>query len=189
MDPTIQRAVCLELVREVLERGEEMPLLAHGLSMGHTVSDGEWVVARRLEPAGVRPGDIVLHPVGTTFVAHRGIRCWQQNGERYVLTKGDGHFAADTPVRAADLAGRVVGIRRGGRVLRLDSRAGRLFSRLLLAHSLAVWRLHRLVRRSRGTQAAPRPPVRRRPRLRAALLLPQKALVGLWNRLARRSPP
>jgi hypothetical protein len=120
-------------------------------------------------------------------VAHRVIRRWRDHGELFFRTKGDGHFACDSPLRGKDVIARVLGVRRGERVVRFDGQKGRVFSRLLLCHSLAVWYLYllsgrwtRLIRlRGMGPQGSGIRLVRR------VVLLPQGLLIRLWNRTVR----
>lgn len=184
MDPALEHDVRLDLAEEVIARGGEVPLKATGFSMGHTIRHGEWIVVRRVAPDLIRPGDIVLHRIPSTFVAHRVIRRWRDGGDLCFLTKGDGHLTPDRPLRGADVVARVLGVRRGGRVVRFDGRWGRLIATLLLWHSLALWGLFRACRpnaRIGPSRDSGRNGIRR------LLLLPQALLVRLWNRTAHRT--
>ena len=182
MNPALQRDVNLDLLQEVIARGEEVPLKAFGLSMGHTIRNGEWILVQRADPEHIRAGDVVLYRIPSTFVAHRVIRRWRDHGEIFFQTKGDGHFAPDIPLRGAEVIARVLGVRGATGTTRFDSPRGRVLAKLLLWHSLAVWRLYRVFRPDprRGT------PSRNRIRwIRRVLLLPQAFLIRLWNRTSR----
>jgi hypothetical protein len=183
MDEALQRDICLDLVQEVIARGGEIPIQASGLSMGHTLLSGEWILVQRVDPAHIRTGDIVLYRIPSTFVAHRVIRRWLDRGEPSFLTKGDGLVAPDKPLRGADIIARVIGVRRDSGELRFDTPRGCVLTRLLLWHSLAAWRLARFFR------PAPRPRSRPGPLRRglyALLMLPQDLLGKLWYRDRRR---
>lgn len=183
MDPALQHDVRFTLVREVIARGQEVPLKTSGLSMGHTVHHGEWILVQQTDPEQIRTGDIVLYQIPATFVAHRVIRRWRDHGECFFLTKGDGHFASDSPLHGTDIIARVLGVRRGERVLRFDSPQGRVLATLLLWHSLAVWRLYRVFNRTPRLSTHPSTSTRW---VRRVLFLPQGLLIRLWNRTAHR---
>jgi len=180
MNPTLQHDVSLDLVQEVIARGEEVPLKAFGLSMGHTIHNGEWILVQRADPEQIRAGDIVLYRIPTTFVAHRVIRRWRDHGELFFQTKGDGHFSSDSPpLRGTDVIARVLG---AAGVVRFDSTRGRVLAKLLLWHSLAVGRLYNFFRQTPHPGAPPGNSIRW---IRHALLLPQGLLIRLWNRTVR----
>ena len=182
MDPTLQHEISFDLVQDVIARGEEVPLKTSGLSMGHTVHNGEWILVQRTDPKQIRVGDIILYRIPATFVAHRVVRRWRDQGELFFQTKGDGHFACDSPMRGTDVIARVVGVCGVAGVLRFDSLRGRALSKLLLWHSLAIWRLCRIFRQ---TPRFRHPPGAGSRWVRRILLLPQELLVRLWNRTAR----
>lgn len=190
MNSAPQPDVRLDLVQEVIARGEEVPLKAHGLSMGHTVRDGEWILVQRVAPEQIRVGEIVLYRIPTTFVAHRVIRRWRDHGDLFFQTKGDGHLSCDPPLRGTDVVARVVGVRRGNGVRQRDQREGLALSKLLLWHSLALWYLYRLFRPlMRLTPAGRGGPANAGSRwARRLLLMPQALLVRLWNRTTQHAP-
>jgi signal peptidase I len=185
MDSDLQRRITPELVKDVIDRGVEVPLKTFGLSMGGTIRSGEWIVVRKTEPDALRPGDIVLYQAKHLFVAHRVVRVWREADAIRIVTKGDGRLECDAPLRGSDILARVVAIRKPGRELRMDSRAGRLLARGQLLYSLFTWRLHRAVRRL--------PRVRRGARGAGARFLvrlvhaPHRLLVTAWQKLSRPS--
>ena len=180
MDEIHRRALYLDMAREVIERGAEVPLKTTGLSMGGTIRSGEWIVVRKVPPDALRRGHVVIYRQGTTFICHRVIRLPLHAGQHTVVTKGDGHFRSDPPVRADEVVARVVAVRKKHHTLRLDRGWGRVFSALLLAHALAVHALHSLLRPTPHT--APRP---LRPPARRLLLWPTEFLTWIWKKLGR----
>jgi len=147
MDTEAKRRIsALDMAEELLERDIELPLETAGLSMGGTIRNGERIVVRRVVSGELHPGDIVICRKASGFVAHRIIRKWRRDGRLQVQTKGDGHLSPDPPVPADEVAGRVVAVRRGNRLLDLDSRAGRMAARLQLWYGRFVWAVYRLLR-------------------------------------------
>ena len=182
MNPVLQRDISFDLVQDVIARGEEVPLKASGLSMGHTIHNGEWILVQRVDPEQIRAGDIVLYRIPATFVAHRVVRRWRDHGELFFQTKGDGHFACDSPLSGTDVIARVLGVRWVAGVVRFDSPWGRVLAKILLWHSLVVWCLYRIFRRMPRLGTRPGNGIRW---IRRMLLLPQGFLVRLWKRTVR----
>ena len=190
MDPHLRHVTTMQLVEECLSRQAEIPLKASGLSMGRTIRSGEWIVARRVEPCSVTPGDIVLFRLKDTFVAHRVLRR-RRDGEGFrFTTKGDGHLCADAPIAGLDIVAKVMGVRRAGNLCRFDTPMGRLGTALLLASSWAVWSCVVVLRPA--ASAARLLPYSFRTRLvrlaRAVLLFPHRVLseVTLARKRTRR---
>ena len=138
MDPQKLKLVSLELVKEALDKDIPIPLKTFGLSMGDTIRSGEWVLVRKVTPEKLRFGDIVIFQDRTHFVCHRLIRKKKINGTLCVLTKGDSHIAPDRYVPAADVLARVVGLKKGDILYRLDGLKGRWINTLLGGYSLIV---------------------------------------------------
>ncbi len=98
-----------EVVR-ILSQGSTVTLQAKGRSMEPFITDRrDSIVLKKDENAGV--GDIVLaHVAGKGYVIHR---IYNEHGDCLTLM-GDGNLAATEHCRKADVAGKVVGIRRNG---------------------------------------------------------------------------
>lgn len=105
-----------ELVADVARRFGEVRLRLTGASMMPAVRPGDVITAQRCRTAELKPGEIVLYRRGTGLVAHRVVRI---DGGRLV-TQGDSLPHEDTPVKEADVMGRVVLVTRSGR--RVDAR-------------------------------------------------------------------
>jgi signal peptidase I len=79
-------------------------------SMSPTIPAGSVVVVKPVDPAEVRPGDVITYQPrpGSAFVTHRVVRINDDDGRLSFVTKGDANDAEDPqPVPAAGVAGRV----------------------------------------------------------------------------------
>lgn len=86
---------------------------------------------------GVKRGDIVLFHHQETLAVHRVIHI--KPGPIFI-TKGDNVTHDDPPLKASEILGRVVQIKRGDRLFSVDNRAWRLIGWLMVMMTLA-WRL------------------------------------------------
>lgn len=91
-----------------------------------TVWSGDQLKIQFTEFEQVLPGDIVLYARENRFFIHRVIGKSDVAGRRRLTMRGDAMAAADPPVDAEELLGKVVSIRRGGNLV--------LFHRKLPAH-------------------------------------------------------
>ena len=77
------------------------------------------VLARPVDPEEVKPGDIILFRNSDALVTHRVVKVIRHNGKAMILQRGD---AGGTPgtITPEAIVGKVVGIEKNGRFLRLD---------------------------------------------------------------------
>lgn len=85
---------------------------------------------------GIRHGDIVVFRAGDKLIAHRVLQIDGHTGR--VTTGGDNTTHFDDPVTQSDIIGRVIGLRRSGRTVSLDTGAWRRLGRFVAAGSLVV---------------------------------------------------
>jgi signal peptidase I len=91
----------------------------------------------------IRRGDVVVFRLADgTLAAHRVLRLRRDPAGLILLTKGDNVPHLDPPVRGEQIIGRVLGIRRGGRSMSLDTILWRGVGRLIAAGSLAWLKLY-----------------------------------------------
>jgi hypothetical protein len=153
MDRETHLEVALDLVKEVIGRGGEVPLKTVGLSMGPAVQSGDWLIVRKADPAEIIVGDVVVYQAGPRFVAHRVIRRCARAGRVWLTVKGDAQLAAEGEIAAADVLARAVAVStgepggtRGAReTVDLVGRRGRRIARWIARYSSAVDRLYRSV--------------------------------------------
>ena len=113
MDVAEQRRAALgcELVADLANCFGEVRLKVTGASMLPCIWPGDVVVARRVKPADLRSGHIVLCRRQGELVAHRVTSAHRD----LLITRGDILPQHDPLVGASDIVGRVVCILRNGR--------------------------------------------------------------------------
>jgi signal peptidase I len=91
-----------------------------GCSMLPLIQDGDQVLVSH-GCAGVQPGDVVLFQQKGTLVAHRVMRIQYSEAGQVFITKGDNGLHFDPSVNADEIVGRVLAVKRGHRVMSLDT--------------------------------------------------------------------
>lgn len=141
-------ATACELAEEVIRKFGSVRLRVQGTSMLPAIRPGDTIEVERTHPREIAPGEIVLYARDGRFFAHRVVRRSQTAQGTLLVTQGDRLQAADAPVSACELLGRVTFIERGrrrvpprarigslekavGRILRLSDRATGLYLRLI----------------------------------------------------------
>lgn len=100
-----------ELAAETLRLGGRLRLQVNGLSMVPTIWPGDMLVIERAGFSKIENGEIVLFFREQRLFAHRVINCTA--GNPYIATQGDAMPAADAPVSACELLGKVVFVGHG----------------------------------------------------------------------------
>ncbi len=149
--------VLTTLYRDHLGKGNRFRFRALGGSMFPLIRSGDCL---RVAPAErYCPGDILLFEREGQWCAHRLIRIDAGTGD--LTFQGDAHAAADPPVPAHAVMGRVVAVERPGSLFRLDGFCNRLwglFLRIPCARSPLlplIWRLLGRVKRACSTLTRP----------------------------------
>jgi hypothetical protein len=143
MDQATRLCLAMDMLNEVIEREEDVPLKTFGLSMTPAIQGGEWVVVRRVSTEEVRIGDVVIYQAGNVFVAHRIIRKREQGGSICFTVKGDAHLAAEGEIAPREIVARVVALQKMGERIDMDRPRWRLANRLIAHCSSWVDRLCR----------------------------------------------
>lgn len=125
----------LDVLRSVLDAGAAVRFRADGDSMRPTIRGGEIVTAAPLVDARVVTGDVVLFRSAGRVLAHRVVAIDTMGAERIVCLRGDAKTGHDAPARLSEIVGRVVGVERNGRTIRLDGMTARLRYRVRAAAS------------------------------------------------------
>lgn len=76
-------------------------------SMHPALQRGDWVDLERPAFNECRPGDILVVAVEGALRCHRLVRCFNQDGQLWIQTRGDGVTSDDPPVPAEWIIGRV----------------------------------------------------------------------------------
>ncbi len=103
------------LVTEILTRGLGVRFSARGGSMRPTIRGGEAITVTPVAIEAVAAGDIVLFRRRGRMVVHRVLRVLREGDVVRFLTRGDASVAADPPLEACHVLGRVVAVERDGR--------------------------------------------------------------------------
>jgi hypothetical protein len=141
MDRATRLDLAMDMLNEVIERDEDVPLKTFGLSMAPTIYGGEWVVVRRVNAEKVGVGDVVIYQAGNVFVAHRIIRKREQGGKVYFTVKGDAHLEAEGEIAAEELVAKVVALQKKGKRIDMNRPRWRLANKAIALCSAWVDRL------------------------------------------------
>ncbi len=106
-----------ELAAEVLRRGDRFRFRASGGSMVPFVLPGDVLT---VTPSWPRLGEVALCVQEGRAVAHRVVANRLVGGRVWLRTRGDAQTVCGRWVRPDDVLGRVVGLERSGRRIRLD---------------------------------------------------------------------
>jgi len=109
------------LVEERLDAGGVVRFTIPTASMWPTLAPGDAVLVRGACMDELRVGDIVIGKWGEGWRAHRLIECRREAAQTLLITQGDNCGMADEAWPAAQLVGVIVAVRRGERVLNLQS--------------------------------------------------------------------
>ena len=143
MDRATRLSLAMDMLNEVIERDEDVPLKTFGLSMAPTIYGGEWVVVRRVNAEKVGMGDVVIYQAGNVFVAHRVIRKRERDGKAYFTVKGDAHLEAEGEIAEGEIVAKVVSLQKKDKRIDLDRPRWRLANRLIALCSAWIDRLFR----------------------------------------------
>ena len=118
--PRLPPEVALSVLRAQRGSGETLEFLSTGLSMAPLISEDSVVEITFEDPAGFRPGDLILFARGDSLVLHRLIHRWSTERVIRFREKGDRQLAA-AELQIEDVLGRVTAVQRGdGRVVLRD---------------------------------------------------------------------
>jgi signal peptidase I len=114
------------VIEKALTAGTTVRFRAEGTSMYPTIRDGEAISIAAVSPEEVVRGDVLLCRHSTRVMAHRVVNVTTRDAGRVFELRGDAKAGCDAPVGADDVIGRVIAVRRNGRLVRLCGRAARV---------------------------------------------------------------
>jgi signal peptidase I len=119
--PTRPRTVVLDLVApdliaEMLGRFDAVIFRAGGSSMLPAIFPGDLLHVRACAFHEIAPGDVLVTARAGGVVAHRVVTIDDRPSDPSVVTRGDNQEDPDPPVEPSAVLGRVVAVRRGGRL-------------------------------------------------------------------------
>ena len=143
-----------ELAAEVVRSFREVPFKLVGSSMLPALRPGDDVVVRGASMAELRAGDVVQYLRGGRLVTHRFLTHGAGHAAGHAITQGDSVARPDAPVSEAELVGRVVSVRRGGRSVDPRFTARRKMAAWALRRSELLTRVAMRVARVRNGRGA-----------------------------------
>lgn len=121
----------------LLAEGKTIRVKADGYSMYPVMKPGSVIFIHPLNsnetPSG---GEIIALKKDFGLVVHRCIRTFEDEGEKYIVTRGDSHLEEDLPEPFSSIAGRVI---------RVELPSGRILNEELLFIKNPNYRLNRLL--------------------------------------------
>jgi signal peptidase I len=99
----------LQISGDLLDAGCRVRFRAHGASMIPAIRDGETVTVETVDPAAVKPGDILLYHHQRRPIAHRVVEV-RRDGDLIAgfVLRGDAKAGCDALVKPEQILGRVV---------------------------------------------------------------------------------
>lgn len=108
-----------------------------GRSMFPIIRNGDHVLMAH-GCAGIRRGDVIVFRRDGKLIAHRVLRISENEGGYTFLTKGDNVLQFDPPLRANEIVGRVLAVKRGEQQISFDTAIWRITG-LLIAIGALTW--------------------------------------------------
>jgi signal peptidase I len=114
------------VIETALTAGNTVRFRAEGTSMYPTIRDGEAITIAAISTNDVVRGDVLLCRHETRMLAHRVVSVTTRGIDRFFELRGDSKAGCDMLVSADAVVGRIIGVRRNGRLLGLCGRAARM---------------------------------------------------------------
>lgn len=134
-----KESISIELLKETIERGDEIPLKTYGFSMGYTIRNGDWINVKKANAKDIRCGDIIIFQAGTQFVCHRMIT--KRNGN--IFTKGDSYLMLDKPIPQDRIIAKVTELNTNGRIIKLNTILNKTINRFIGIYFLIIWHIYK----------------------------------------------
>lgn len=123
------------------QAGEKHYIPITGRSMFPLIRNGDQVLVAH-GCAGIRRGDVIIFRYDGKLVAHRVLRISKNEAGHMFLTKGDNVLQFDPPLRANEIVGRVLAIKRGEQQIALDTTIWRITGLFIAIGTLTWMRLY-----------------------------------------------
>lgn len=107
----------VDLLAELLQRGEAIEFRARGGSMSPIIRDGDRLRIEPVQAGQLRCGDIIAYRRGGRLFVHRYLGRWPDSGA--LRTRGDFHTRVEPPLDPSEVLGRVTAVGRYGKKVRL----------------------------------------------------------------------
>jgi signal peptidase I len=140
----------LQLLEEQIAGGKRVCLEANGKCMSPIINKGEKLFAKKANPKDLKIGDIIVYKFQGVPIAHRIIYRFKNNSQTTFLTKGDMYFKIDAPVNENQIIGKVVAVKKTGKMLILDKPSLKFINyliSLLSILSIGMYKITSMLRR------------------------------------------
>ena len=121
--------------------GEKHYIPITGRSMFPLIRNGDQVLVAH-GCAGIRRGEVIVFRHDGKLIAHRVLRISKNEAGHMFLTKGDNVLQFDPPLRANEIVGRVLAIKRGEQQISLDTTIWRITGLFIAIGTLTWMRLY-----------------------------------------------
>jgi signal peptidase I len=108
-----ESSALIEIAEHAILAGKTVRMLAGGWSMFPFFRPGDQLTIVPVNLQEVTKGELVVFRRQGRWIAHRVVGTQKNDGEKILLTCGDGCLFADEPVSQAIFVGHVVGMTRG----------------------------------------------------------------------------
>ncbi|MCM8824023.1 MAG: GNAT family N-acetyltransferase, partial [Candidatus Omnitrophica bacterium] len=102
-------------LQDILIEGGWFKFSVESDSMSPTLKRGDIVKVIPIVEQDIRPSDILVFKKGERLFVHRAVSLFIENGQKFVITRGDRPGAGDERILLEDIVGRVVGVERSNR--------------------------------------------------------------------------
>jgi ATP-binding cassette subfamily B protein len=101
----------------LLKDGRTTLFRMHGNSMYPIMREGDVGMVQQCDPEKLRVGDIVVFRLKDTYIAHRLLRIQKNGALTFFTARGDKNLFNDPPFTAEAIAGQIVQITRGNKII------------------------------------------------------------------------
>ena len=131
----------LELSNQILNKKKRRVCFrARGGSMRPFIRSGEIIEIAPINTKKIKSGDIIFYRASPNkLVTHRVIKRITENGEIVFITKGDHSPTFDEYVYSDDVLGKVVAVKKRGRIIRFDKGLMKLLNICYRISYMIIW--------------------------------------------------
>lgn len=123
-------AIEIELMEEILNKGNELQFKALGGSMYPLIRSGDIITVKPIKIGDVTVGDIIFYKNKNKYFVHRLIKI--VNDKSTFITRGDFLPQYDDPIDSSQILGKVVAVKRGNKTKNYNTYWMRKFNSLII---------------------------------------------------------
>lgn len=135
-----------ELFMEMLSKGGKPRLNVISGSMQPLIRIRDNVIIKQIRPKDLIISDIIVYQANQKYITHRIFSKRKSDGQLVFYTKGDMLISFDPPITEKQIIGKVIGIEKSNRILKLDSFCGKIINYFIFFYLLLFWSVYKLAR-------------------------------------------